>query len=107
MSFYSSIIRPLMFRLPAETAHDLGIRALRLGFGATAGDDAQFGPLERFGLTFQNPIGMAAGFDKNALVVDQLASLGFGSVEVGTVTYKAQPGNPKPRLFRLPADRAL
>jgi dihydroorotate dehydrogenase len=96
-----------MFRLPAETAHDLGIRALRLGFGAAAGDDAPFGPLERFGLTFRNPIGMAAGFDKNGAVVDQLASLGFGFVEVGTVTYKAQPGNPKPRLFRLPEDRAL
>ncbi|HVF46371.1 MAG TPA: quinone-dependent dihydroorotate dehydrogenase [Pyrinomonadaceae bacterium] len=107
MSFYSSIIRPLMFRLPAETAHDLGIRALRLGRFVREEDGAPFGPLERFGLTFKNPIGMAAGFDKNALVVDQLCSLGFGFVEVGTVTFKAQAGNPKPRLFRLPADRAL
>lgn len=96
-----------MFRLPAETAHDLGIKALRLGFGAAAGDEAPLGPLERFGLTFKNPIGMAAGFDKNGVVVDQLAALGFGFVEVGTVTYKPQSGNPKPRLFRLPEDRAL
>jgi dihydroorotate dehydrogenase len=96
-----------MFRLPAETAHDLGINALRLGFGSTAGDDAPFGPLQRFGLAFKNPIGIAAGFDKNGVVVDQLAALGFGFVEVGTVTYKPQSGNPRPRLFRLPEDRAL
>jgi dihydroorotate dehydrogenase len=60
-----------------------------------------------FGLRFANPLGIAAGFDKNGVVVDQLASLGFGFVEVGTVTYRPQPGNPRPRLFRLPADHAL
>ncbi len=60
-----------------------------------------------FGLKFANPLGIAAGFDKNGLVVDQLASLGFGFVEVGTVTYRPQPGNPKPRMFRLPDDKAL
>jgi dihydroorotate dehydrogenase len=66
-----------------------------------------FGPIERFGLRFASPIGLAAGFDKNGHVVDQLASLGFSFVEVGTVTLKQQPGNPKPRLFRLPEDNAL
>ncbi|MEP6946191.1 MAG: quinone-dependent dihydroorotate dehydrogenase, partial [Acidobacteriota bacterium] len=63
--------------------------------------------VERFGLSFSGPIGMAAGFDKNGLVVERLAEFGFGFVEVGTVTFNPQPGNPKPRLFRLPADEAL
>jgi dihydroorotate dehydrogenase len=63
--------------------------------------------LERFGLKFRNPLGIAAGFDKNGRVVNQLASLGFGFVEVGTVTFEPQPGNPKPRLFRLPDEGAL
>src|SRR5437660_7905418 len=66
-----------------------------------------FGELRRFGLSFKNPIGMAAGFDKNGVVARELAALGFGFVEVGTVTNVAQPGNPRPRLFRLPSDRAL
>ena len=66
-----------------------------------------FGEIERFGLKFANPLGIAAGFDKNGVVVNQLASLGFGFVEVGTVTYDPQPGNPKPRMFRLPEDKAL
>src|SRR5207302_4753199 len=63
--------------------------------------------LKRFGLEFQNPIGLAAGFDKNGSYVRELATLGFGFIEIGTVTNEAQPGNPKPRLFRLPKDRAL
>lgn len=68
---------------------------------------APFGKIKRFGLTFSNPVGLAAGFDKNGEAVDALSALGFGFVEVGTVTSEAQPGNPKPRIFRLPADRAL
>jgi dihydroorotate dehydrogenase len=67
----------------------------------------QYPTLERFGLNFSNPLGMAAGFDKNGIVVNQLASLGFGFVEVGTVTLRPQKGNEKPRLFRLPEDHAL
>lgn len=114
-SVYEKLIRPLAFALPAETAHDLGIAAMRLGLSAptarslagklfSAGWDR---PLTRFGLKFPNPVGVAAGFDKNGRVVDQLAALGFGSVEVGTVTYEPQPGNERPRLFRLPKDKAL
>jgi dihydroorotate dehydrogenase len=66
-----------------------------------------FGKLQRFGLEFPNPVGLAAGFDKNGTAAQALAALGFGSIEVGSVTSEPQPGNPRPRLFRLPADRAL
>ena len=99
----------MMFGLEAERAHELGIEALRMGLAApfSSGETAVFGEIERFGLKFANPLGVAAGFDKNGVVVDQLASLGFGFVEVGTVTFEPQPGNPKPRLFRLPKDQAL
>jgi len=115
MSFYKSLIRPIVFRLPAETAHEIGLRALRFALASEAVqtlaanqyDAGAFGDLERLGLIFKNPVGVAAGFDKNAVAVNQLASLGFGFVEVGTVTYEPQKGNPKPRLFRLPDDAAL
>jgi dihydroorotate dehydrogenase len=112
---FEKVIRPTLFRLDAERAHELGIKALELGLArpARVSDEEKarikevFGHITRFGLEFENPLGIAAGFDKNAIVVDQLAALGFGFVEVGTVTYEAQPGNPKPRLFRLPDDKAL
>ena len=99
----------MLFSLPAETAHELGIEALKLGLGAKidASTLPDFGEIERFGLKFRYPLGIAAGFDKNGVVVNQLAALGFGFVEVGTVTYKPQKGNEKPRLFRLPEDKAL
>jgi len=114
-NYFEKLIRPLLFRLDAEQAHEIGIKALGLGFAKTAfltPEEVErqkqiFGAIERFGLRFENPLGIAAGFDKNAKVVNQLAALGFGFVEVGTITYKPQPGNPKPRLFRLPNDRAL
>ena len=116
MSFlFKKLIRPALFRLDAERAHELGIDALKLGLArpfipmrppADLGP-VQFGSIERFGLKFPNPLGVAAGFDKNAAVVDQLASLGFGFVEVGTVTFQPQKGNEKPRLFRLREDQAL
>ena len=97
-----------MFGLDAERAHDIGIEALKLGLGGAPLDlSGEFGEIERFGLKFTNPLGVAAGFDKNGVVVNQLASLGFGFVEVGTVTYEPQTGNPKPRLFRLSNDNAL
>lgn len=113
---YKKLVRPALFNLSPETAHEFGIEALKIGLGAkfvrdliakrfASGDS--FGELERFGLKFKNPLGVAAGFDKNGVVVNQLASLGFGFVEVGTVTYNPQKGNEKPRLFRLPADKAL
>lgn len=115
MSIYKSIIRPLLFKLPTETAHEIGMESLKIGLGSKfarnlfAGRfaDQSFGEIERFGLTFKNPLGVAAGFDKNGRVVNQLAALGFGFTEVGTVTYLPQEGNPKPRLFRLPEDKAL
>ena len=112
---FKKLIRRALFRLDAERAHELGVEALRLGLGSRFVQDRadwyfdspQFGDLECFGLKFSNPLGMAAGFDKNGLVVNQLASLGFGFVEVGTVTFEPQRGNEKPRLFRLPKDEAL
>jgi dihydroorotate dehydrogenase len=114
-NLYKQLLRPLLFRMPPETAHELGIEALRLGLSSKAAqnlaakrfDTDVFGEIERFGMKFGNPLGVAAGFDKNGKVVNQLAALGFGFVEVGTITYEPQPGNEKPRLFRLPDDQAL
>lgn len=113
--FYSKIIRPILFRLPSETAHELGLKTLSVGFGTNlvkniAGkklSSSPFGVIERFGLQFSNPVGVAAGFDKNGVVANALEALGFGFLEVGTVTFHPQLGNPKPRLFRLPKDEAL
>lgn len=104
--FYS-LLRPALFRLPAETAHTLTIAALRLG-----GHEERGAPEPRLcqrvaGITFPNPVGMAAGFDKNAEVPGALIGLGFGFVEVGTITPRPQEGNPRPRLFRLAEDRAV
>jgi dihydroorotate dehydrogenase len=111
MSLYTKLIRPVLFTLPSETAHEIGLKVLKTGlmsgFLRAKFSFEEFGELKRFGLTFRNPLGLAAGFDKNGLAVDQLAALGFGFIEVGTVTYHPQPGNPKPRLFRLPDDEAL
>ena len=114
-SLYENIIRPMMFGLDAETAHELGIKSLRLGLSSEYAQETaikrygapSFEGLERFGLKFSNPLGVAAGFDKNGVVVNQLAALGFGFVEVGTVTFEPQKGNEKPRMFRLPTDKAL
>lgn len=114
-NLYRRLVRPAAFALDAETAHEMGIESLRLGLGSEFaqriaakrfGCDV-FPKIERFGLTFSNPLGMAAGFDKNGIVVNQLAALGFGFVEVGTVTLNPQKGNDKPRLFRLTEDQAL
>lgn len=108
-ALWQKLIRPVMFGLDAERAHEIGIEALRLGLAAPFASDSpsECGEIERFGLKFANPLGVAAGFDKNGVVVNQLASLGFGFVEVGTVTFDPQPGNPKLRMFRLPQDQAL
>ncbi|BBC71492.1 dihydroorotate dehydrogenase 2 [Altererythrobacter sp. B11] len=101
------LLRPLLFALDAETAHGLAIRALRLLPAGAA--PAQGGPLatEVAGLRFPNPVGLAAGFDKDGQVPDALLGLGFGFAEVGSITPLPQSGNPRPRLFRLPADRAV
>jgi len=110
---YQNLIRPVLFKMPTETAHKFGIDALKIGLSSKLGQNffaekfrcEEFGELKRFGLTFKNPLGVAAGFDKNGKVTGQLAALGFGFVEVGTVTFEAQKGNEKPRLFRLPDDK--
>jgi dihydroorotate dehydrogenase len=110
---YRSLLRPLLFRLPPETAHELALNSLSFAPGLTKtllGDRFKrrpFGNLRRFGLTFSNPVGLAAGFDKDGIALNSLAALGFGFIEAGTVTYHAQPGNDRPRLFRLPLDKAL
>lgn len=106
---WQKLIRPVMFGLDAERAHEIGMKALKFGLAGSASFDIahEFAEIERFGLKFPNPLGMAAGFDKNGIVVNQLSALGFGFVEVGTVTFEPQPGNPKPRIFRLPHDQAL
>ena len=94
-------------RIDAEKAHHLGFRALRIARPVLARASTPGRPLEAMGLTFPNPLGLAAGFDKNAVGIDALGALGFGHVEIGTVTGEPQPGNPKPRLLRLPDDRAV
>ncbi|MBB4614677.1 quinone-dependent dihydroorotate dehydrogenase [Novosphingobium taihuense] len=102
-----SLLRPLIFRIPAEPAHRLTIKALALS--QPSGPIAPTPTLAQriAGIAFPNPVGMAPGFDKNAEVPDAMLGLGFGFVEVGTVTPLPQEGNPKPRLFRLIEDRAV
>ncbi len=105
-----ALTRPLLFSLNAETAHNLTLPALRnaaaLGLTGVVRKPAP-DPRTVMGLSFPNPVGLAAGLDKDGRYIDGLAALGFGFIEVGTVTPKAQPGNPKPRMFRLPAKRAI
>lgn len=110
------LLKPLLFRLDAERAHDLVSGLLRVA-GHTPLAAAALRALYAYehpalrvtcaGLTFANPVGLAAGFDKRAGLIAPMGLLGFGHVEVGTVTPRAQPGNPQPRLFRLPEDQAL
>src|SRR6266513_2130886 len=110
---YRSLLRPILFRLPPETAHELALHSLSFAPAVTKRllghrfMSHNFGELERFGLTFPNPVGLAAGFDKDGVALEALAALGFGFIEAGTVTYHPQPGNERPRLFRLPEDKGL
>ena len=112
-SFYERILRPLLFTLEAEQAHHLGIGFLKFASSSKIllGFLRRFQPAPKpvrlFGLEFCNPIGLAAGFDKNGVALPAWEALGFGFIEIGTVTAKAQPGNPKPRIFRYPAQEAL
>ncbi len=109
MSLYD-ILRPLLFRMDAEAAHHFAlgaletapVPALRLAFGATPRAERVVA-----GIRFPNPVGLAAGMDKNAVALPAWEALGFGFVEVGTITAQAQPGNPQPRLFRYPELSAL
>ena len=104
----ASALVPLLRLMDAEKAHRFSLAALRLGLaGADPASDDPSLAVQAMGLTFPNPIGLAAGFDKDAVALAPLARLGFGFVEAGTVTPRPQPGNPRPRLFRLAADRAV
>ena len=103
-------LRDLLFLLPAETSHHLSLDSLKLAgkTGLLGKPEALLGKaVTVMGIDFPNPIGLAAGLDKNGEYIDALAALGFGFVEVGTVTPRPQPGNPKPRLFRLPKAQAI
>jgi len=103
-----ALIRPLLFGLDAETAHDLTIAGLhRFPCLLPAPPPAAQAPVKVMGLDFPNRVGLAAGLDKNGEAIDGLAKLGFGFLEIGTVTPRPQPGNPKPRLFRLTRQQAL
>ncbi len=105
---YYALLRPLLFALPAEKAHHLAIAALKSRLmPAQKVEPSPMLAQRMWGLAFPHPVGLAAGFDKNAEVLHGLARQGFGFVEMGTVTPRAQPGNPQPRLFRLKQDRAI
>ena len=110
---YERLVRPVLFSLDPETAHHLAVGSLRVASHLSLALRAlrTFAPPARpktlFGLNFPNPVGLAAGFDKNGVALPALAALGFGFIEIGTVTAKAQPGNPRPRIFRCPQQEAL
>ena len=116
-AFYEKILRPLLFRMDSERAHEWAVDAMAL-LGSvppacrflealTRVSAESFRPVEVFGLRFPNAVGLAAGFDKNARAWPAAAALGFGHVEIGTITALAQPGNPRPRMFRYPSKEAV
>jgi len=116
-ALYEKIMRPVFFRLDPEHAHELAVKSMAfLGWFAPVCrmlealerlSPASFRPVEAFGVRFPNAVGLAAGFDKNARAWPAAAALGFGHVELGTVTAVAQPGNPRPRMFRYPEQEAV
>lgn len=109
---YRSLLRPILFSLPPETAHEFALHSLSflrprfVQYLVNKRLEVQ-NPITCFGLSFRNPVGLAAGFDKNGIALQPLAALGFGFIEAGTVTLHSQPGNARPRLFRLSEDQAL
>ena len=111
MTAYDALFDRVLTRTDPETAHHAAFRAIRAARPVLAGRArkvrAEATPVQAMGLTFPGVLGLAAGFDKNAVGIDALAALGFSFVEIGTVTGEPQPGNPRPRLFRLPQDRAI
>ena len=120
LTVYQHFFDRVLTRTDAEKVHHRAFRAIRVARPVTSRWDARLpelgagdprvgtrGPVDAMGITFSNVLGLAAGFDKNAIGIDALGALGFGHVEIGTVTAEPQPGNPKPRLFRLPVDKAV
>src|SRR4051794_19425638 len=111
--WYGQLVRPLLFRMDPEDAHHRAMRLLQAAPKIPGGLALlrSFAPAPRprtlFGLNFRNPFGLAAGFDKNGVAIPAWQAMGFGFVEIGTVTAQPQPGNPTPRIFRYPARRAL
>ncbi|HEY8157968.1 MAG TPA: quinone-dependent dihydroorotate dehydrogenase [Methylobacter sp.] len=105
------LLRPLLFSLAPETAHEVTLKLLNVayvsGLSKLVYPEIDPKPVKVMGLDFKNPVGLAAGLDKNGDYINALAALGFGFVEIGTVTPRPQPGNPKPRLFRLPEHQAI
>ena len=105
------LARPFLFAFDAERAHGLGLASMeaayRSGLNPLLASAPKPLPTKAFGLTFQNPVGLAAGLDKNGAHIDARMALGFGFIEIGTTTPRAQPGNPKPRMFRLPEQQAI
>ncbi|MFM9871842.1 MAG: quinone-dependent dihydroorotate dehydrogenase [Fimbriimonadaceae bacterium] len=106
-TFYEKLLKPLLFRMDAEKAHNLAMSAIKRGWakGETFADLSL--EQEIFGVKFPNPVGLAAGFDKDGVAIKKWKDFGFGFIEIGTVTRHAQPGNPKPRLFRLIDQQAI
>ena len=112
---YTSLLRPLLFRLSAEHAHNLTMAQIGMLQSHALGrsilksfvGSITPSPVQAMGLTFEHPVGLAAGLDKNAEAMEGFFTLGFSHVEIGTLTPRPQPGNPQPRLFRLPADQAI
>jgi len=106
-----SLFRPLLFKLDPEVAHHVSLAGLsalaHLGAMNPLAVNVSGSPREVMGIHFPNPVGLAAGLDKDGVCIDGLAALGFGFLEIGTVTPRAQPGNPKPRLFRIPEAEAI
>ena len=104
MNLYA-LAKPFLFQFDAENAHDLTLKSLKLaeksGLLGLLPKPVQCQSKQVMGLSFPNPVGLAAGLDKNGAVIDVMAALGFGFIEVGTITPRAQPGNPKPRMFRV------
>ena len=104
-------LRSMLFKLSPETAHELtleGLQALsRIGVAGLMNQNIPYNPVDAMGIEFPNPVGLAAGLDKNGDCIDGLAALGFGFIEIGTITPRPQPGNPKPRIFRLPEAQGI
>ncbi|MCB0334355.1 MAG: hypothetical protein KDD55_12695, partial [Bdellovibrionales bacterium] len=113
--WYQRILRPLLFQFDPESVHEFALQAMHLGGNpfiqpfvqALYGFEDQRLAIRLFGRVFPNPLGLAAGFDKNAVALPFLSALGFGHIELGTVTPRPQQGNPRPRIFRLPQDRGV